>query len=235
MSAPPPRPSRPGKKEIAVVEAKYAYSAQNADELSFEEGDDDAGWWKCRCGDSEGLVPANYGLSPRSIPIVRNLIRYIGSGRKHHGNRESATWWETGLKTRWDYLAAAFYCSRNTTFVSELLAAGVSVNGLDKAGNTALHWAARSGKTEVVRMLLEKSPALNAKNKLGDTALHNAAWGGHLAVVSLLLSQPDIQANLKNNDGATPRSLAKTDEVAALLIQFLDTSTDVPGDEDDSD
>ncbi|KAJ3205050.1 Osteoclast-stimulating factor 1 [Entophlyctis luteolus] len=217
MSAPPPRPSRPGKKEIAVVEAKYAYSAQNADELSFEEGDvlyvlqkDDAGWWKCRCGDSEGLVPANYGLSPRSIPIVP-LHKDI--------NRA--------------YLEASK--RGNTTFVSELLAAGVSVNGLDKAGNTALHWAARSGKTEVVRMLLEKSPALNAKNKLGDTALHNAAWGGHLAVVSLLLSQPDIQANLKNNDGATPRSLAKTDEVAALLIQFLDTSTDVPGDEDDSD
>ncbi|KAJ3116136.1 Map microtubule affinity-regulating kinase [Phlyctochytrium bullatum] len=37
MSAPPPRPSRPGKKEIAVVRALYAYQAQNPDELSFEE------------------------------------------------------------------------------------------------------------------------------------------------------------------------------------------------------
>ncbi len=35
---PPPRPSRPGKKDIAVVRALYAYTATQPDELSFEEG-----------------------------------------------------------------------------------------------------------------------------------------------------------------------------------------------------
>ncbi|KAJ3013434.1 UNVERIFIED_CONTAM: Osteoclast-stimulating factor 1 [Siphonaria sp. JEL0065] len=190
--APPPITKRPGKKEIAVVEAKFAYVAQNPDELSFDEGDvfvlqkDDAGWWKCRSGDKEGLVPANYG---------------------------------------------------NIPFLSELITAGVSVNGLDKAGNSPLHWAARSGKTQVVQMLLEKNAAINARNKLGDTPLHNAAWGGHLGVVTVLLSQPEIQVNVKNNDGATAQSLAKTDEVASVLIQFSSSSSVVAGvgGEEDSD
>ncbi|KAI8620739.1 hypothetical protein BC830DRAFT_1058902, partial [Chytriomyces sp. MP71] len=58
------------------------------------------------------------------------------------------------------------------------------------------------------------------QNKLGDTPLHNAAWGGHTAAVSLLLQHPEIRVDLKNNDGATPRSLAKNDDVGAMLIQF---------------
>ncbi|ORY48730.1 ankyrin [Rhizoclosmatium globosum] len=212
MAAPPPRPTRPGKKEIAVVEAKFAYTAQNPDELSFEEGDilyvlqkDDAGWWKCRSGDKEGLVPANY-VGESTVEIENPMHEAAKRG--------------------------------NVAFLAELLAAGVSVNGLDRAGNSPLHWAARAGKTDVVRMLLEQKPAINSKNKLGDTPLHNAAWGGHLAVVTLLLSQPDIQVNIKNNDGATPQSLSKSDDVAALLIQFGNSSSGagaVGGEDEDSD
>jgi hypothetical protein len=39
-------------------------------------------------------------------------------------------------------------------------------------------------------------------------------------VVSLLLQIPGIQTMLKNKDGATPQSLAKNDEVAAMIMQF---------------
>ncbi|KAI9344405.1 osteoclast-stimulating factor [Obelidium mucronatum] len=210
MSAPPRPTPRPGKKEIAVVEAKFAYVAQNSDELSFEEGDvlyvlqkDDAGWWKCRSGDKEGLVPANY--VGESTTEIENPV--------HEAAKRG-----------------------NIAFLNELLNAGVSVNGLDKAGNSPLHWAARSGKHEIVKMLLEKNAAINARNKLGDTPLHNAAWGGHLGVVSLLLSQPEIQVSVKNKDGVTAQGLAKTDEVASLLIQFASSSfSSAVGDGEDSD
>ncbi|KAJ3258920.1 Osteoclast-stimulating factor 1 [Chytriomyces hyalinus] len=194
MAPPPVAPKRKDVKDIAVVEAKFAYTAQNSDELSFEEGDilyviqkDDGGWWKCRSGEKEGLVPANY--VGESTQELENPL--------HEAAKRG-----------------------NTSFVSELLSAGISVNGLDKAGNSPLHWAARSGKVDCVGLLLAKGPAVNARNKLGDTPLHNAAWGGHLAVVSLLLQHPDIKADIKNNDGSTPRDLAKTDDVGALLIQF---------------
>ncbi|KAJ3269159.1 hypothetical protein HDU76_011315, partial [Blyttiomyces sp. JEL0837] len=108
---------------------------------------------------------------------------------------------------------------------------------LDKAGNTPLHWACRGGHAEIVQMILTKSPAVNAQNKLGDTPLHLAAWGGNVKTVSLLLEAPGIQTGLKNKDGATPQSLAKGDDVAALLMQFTGSgySNNLGGDEDEDD
>lgn len=46
---------------------RYAYEAQDTDELSFQEGqiielikEDDSGWWQGRIGPINGLFPANY-------------------------------------------------------------------------------------------------------------------------------------------------------------------------------
>lgn len=65
---PPPRASR-RKKTVRTVRAIYAYTAQQADELTFPEGAllyvlrDDGDWWECRCGHQQGLVPSNYRTS----------------------------------------------------------------------------------------------------------------------------------------------------------------------------
>ncbi|KAI8926292.1 SH3 domain-containing protein [Entophlyctis helioformis] len=150
MSAPPP-PSRPGKKDIQVVRALYSYTPQNPDELAFEEGD----------------------------------VLYVVS-------KDDANWWKCRSGDR-EGMVPSNYLGENSAqidnplheaakrgnlaFVMELLAAGVSVNGLDKAGNAPLHWACRGGHADVVQQLLTKSPALNVPNKLGDTPLHLAAWG----------------------------------------------------------
>ncbi|KAJ3212154.1 Osteoclast-stimulating factor 1 [Dinochytrium kinnereticum] len=212
MAAPPPRPSRPGMKEIAVVRAMYAYEAQNPDELTFDEGSilyvlnkDDPSWWKCRCEDKEGLVPANY-VGENTAQIENPL---------HEASKRG-----------------------NLPFATELLQAGVSVNrkiALDKAGNTPLHWASRGGHADVAKLLLDRKPAINSQNKLGDTPLHLAAWAGSLPVVTLLLSQDGIQTTLKNKDGSTPRDLAKSDDVAALLIQFQSTGAEYAGYEEEED
>ncbi|KAJ3314106.1 Osteoclast-stimulating factor 1 [Boothiomyces sp. JEL0838] len=108
----------------------------------------------------------------------------------------------------------------NLSFAQELLAAGVSANGLDKAGNSPLHWACRGGHLEVAKLLLSKNVTINVQNKLGDTPLHLSAWGGHPDVVELLLNQEGIKTTMKNNDGQTPVQLAKGDATAALLLNF---------------
>ena len=97
--------------------------------------------------------------------------------------------------------------------------------GLDRAGNSPLHWASRGGHADIVKLLLTKKPAVNAQNKLGDTPLHSAAWAGNTAAVQLLLEYPEIQPQLKNKNGETPFDLAKTDEVASYLMKATGRAT----------
>ncbi|KAJ1330097.1 hypothetical protein BSLG_009729 [Batrachochytrium salamandrivorans] len=140
------------------------------------------------------------------------------------------------------YVAAVVHQHRGSkerqfSFVIELLDAGVSVNGLDKAGNAPLHWACRGGHSEVVAHLLAHSPAVNAGNKLGDTPLHLAAWGGNVSVVDLLLAHPETRVDIRNNSGSTPLDLAKSDGVAAALLNFIGAggADGLMGDDDEDD
>ncbi|XJO74058.1 hypothetical protein BDV3_004931 [Batrachochytrium dendrobatidis] len=184
---------QPGKKDIQVVRALYTYTPQQPDELGFEEGD---------------------------ILVIE---------------KENVDWWKCRSGTN-EGMVPSNYVGENTaqidnplheaakrgneSFVAELLAAGVSVNGLDRAGNTPIHWACRGGHAQIVSYLLKQSPTINAQNKLGDTPLHLAAWGGHSQVVYLLLGHPDVRVNLRNNDGSTPLDLAKNAEIGAALLNF---------------
>ena len=107
-------------------------------------------------------------------------------------------------------------------------------SGLDKAGNTPLHWACRGAHVDVVALLLQKSPAINVANKLGDTPLHSAAWAGSAPIIQLLLSIPGIDTQVKNKDGQTALSLAKTDEAAALLMRRAGYGNNLQADDDEN-
>ncbi|XP_019861126.1 PREDICTED: osteoclast-stimulating factor 1-like, partial [Amphimedon queenslandica] len=106
----------------------------------------------------------------------------------------------------------------NLLFLEECLANRVSVNGLDKSGSTALHWAASGGHIECVERLLSiPNVEINVQNKLDDTQLHNSAWKGHHVIVEMLL---DKGANkmIRNNENQYPYDLgSKHPEVGTLL------------------
>ncbi|OPY13690.1 MAG: Phosphocholine transferase AnkX [Syntrophus sp. PtaB.Bin138] len=68
--------------------------------------------------------------------------------------------------------------SDNKEKVGQLLALGAPVNSRYENQNTALHWAAGAGTTDVARLLIEKGADVNARNKNGWTPLHVAAAGG---------------------------------------------------------
>lgn len=188
----------------------YAYQAQHADELSFQEGDTlyvlekgDDGWWKAKVNNKTGLIPSNYI--------------------------------ETGTETIDNPLHEAAKRG-NLPFIEECLSNLVSVNGLDKSGSTALHWAASAGHPDCARRLLAvRNVEINVQNKLGDTPMHNASWKGHADIVDMLLLKGANKA-IKNNEGQTAYDLAvRFPEVGRLFQTDNAADDDEYGDEEDSD
>eukprot|EP00052_Salpingoeca_macrocollata_P001537 m.26114 g.26114 ORF g.26114 m.26114 type:complete len:217 (+) comp11471_c0_seq2:60-710(+) len=210
MPPPPPKLApKPGK--VQVFRALYPYQAQGDDELSFEEGDliyiseqNASGWWKATINGKTGLIPGNYVEASA-------------------GNTESI-----------DNPLHEAAKRGNIAFMNECLANNVSVNGLDKAGSTPLHWAARGGHEECVALLLKQGKILlDVQNKLGDTPLHLAAYKGHANVVGLLMEK-GADRTLKNEAGSTPFELA-TDPATARLLRARPTSQFVDADYVDAD
>lgn len=62
--------------------------------------------------------------------------------------------------------------------VEKLIKDGCHVDKLDSAGYTALHYAARNGRTEVCRYLVKLGADVNAVTRGGVTALCRAASTG---------------------------------------------------------
>ncbi|XP_065836881.1 osteoclast-stimulating factor 1-like [Oscarella lobularis] len=207
----PPKP-RPKPGHVDVVRALYNYTAQHTDELSFEEGD------TLYILDKnipekdwwKGKCGDRVGLIP---------VNYIESSTEsienplHEASKRG-----------------------NIGFLQECLQNKVSVNGLDKAGSTALHWAASGGHTECVEILLKiPNIQINVQNKLGDTPLHGAAWKNHPAVIELLLLK-GAKTDVRNNENKTPYELARAPESAKLLkVKRAAVRDDDYGGEDDSD
>jgi ankyrin repeat protein len=103
----------------------------------------------------------------------------------------------------------------------ELAESGVNVNAPDSAGGrTALHWAAKEGKVEIIPLLLEKGADVNVKDRAGKTPLCIAAESGKADAVKMLLAAKS-DVNAKDRLDGTPLMWAAalgTPETVALLI-----------------
>ncbi|KAL3203932.1 hypothetical protein MRX96_041600 [Rhipicephalus microplus] len=193
MSSKPSRPAPPPTEtSVKVFRALYKYQAQQQDELSFEEGD--LLYVFDMTSDPnwwKARCERRSGLIPSNY-VEENAEEVL------HPLHESAK-------------------RGNLQFLEECLSNKVSVNSLDKAGCTALHWAAHGGHTECARILLSiPGVQVDVQNKLGDTPLHSSAWKGHSNIVKMLLTA-GANKNLKNKEGRTPLELASDPETVTLL------------------
>lgn len=206
---PPPKPRKPG--QVKVFRALYKYDANLADELSFDEGDTLYILDQSDNGWWKAKCGDKVGLIPNNY--VEENTQSVDSPMHEAAKRG------------------------NTLFLQECISNRVSVNGLDKSGSTALHWAASSGHTDCVQMLFkQENVEINVQNKLGDTPLHSAAWRGHTDIVQMLLDK-GANKGLKNKDGKLPADLAKEPSTAAVFQKLTRQSinnTDY-GDDEDSD
>jgi len=130
MSQRPSVPPKPG--HVKVLRALYKYTAQYHDELSFEEGDV---LYVTGTTSDPNWLRAICGNKSGIIPCnyVTDNVELIETPLHDAAKRG------------------------NLAFLEECLRNGVSVNGLDKASNTALYWASHAGHVACMNILLQCS------------------------------------------------------------------------------
>uniref|UniRef100_A0A672UPB6 Osteoclast-stimulating factor 1 n=1 Tax=Strigops habroptila TaxID=2489341 RepID=A0A672UPB6_STRHB len=177
--------------QVKVFRALYTFEPRTPDELYFEEGD----------------------------------IIYIS-------DMSDTNWWKGTCKGRTGLIPSNYVAEQaesidnplheaakrgNLSWLRECLDNQVGVNGLDKAGNTALYWACHGGHKDIVDVLFTQANLeLNQQNKLGDTALHAAAWKGYADIVEMLLAK-GARTDLKNNEKKLALDMATNATCASLL------------------
>jgi ankyrin repeat protein len=100
---------------------------------------------------------------------------------------------------------------------------GEDLQKRDEIGNTALHWAARSGKTDVMQILLRNGMSIDAANHLGHTPLHLATT----AAAADVLLEAGASTAITDNNGATPLHLAAHDGRTEVSVSLLAHGADV--------
>lgn len=116
--------------------------------------------------------------------------------------------------------------------VRALITAGEDVNAAQGDGMTALHWAARRGDIEMVRMLIAAGGNVRAITRLGNyTPLILAAEAGHAqAIDALVAAGADVKGTTAS--GVTPLMLAsasgQVEAVKTLLARGADVNVAEP-------
>ncbi|KFV11180.1 Osteoclast-stimulating factor 1, partial [Pterocles gutturalis] len=185
--------------QVKVFRALYTFEPRTPDELYFEEGD----------------------------------IIYIS-------DMSDTNWWKGTCKGRTGLIPSNYVAEQaesidnplheaakrgNLSWLRECLDNRVGVNGLDKAGNTALYWACHGGHKDIVDVLFTQANLeLNQQNKLGDTALHAAAWKGYADIVEMLLAK-GARTDLKNNEKKLALDMATNAACASLLKKKQNAGT----------
>uniref|UniRef100_A0A8C3G1F5 Osteoclast-stimulating factor 1 n=1 Tax=Cyclopterus lumpus TaxID=8103 RepID=A0A8C3G1F5_CYCLU len=148
----------------------------------------DSNWWKGTCRGRTGLIPSNY---------VAEQAESIDNPMHEAASKTSLVPADVWLRE----------CVENK----------VGINGLDKAGSTALYWACHGGHKDVVEVLLSQpNVELNQQNKLGDTALHAAAWKGYSDIVEMLLNK-NPRTDIRNNENKLALEMSTNSMCASLL------------------
>ena len=104
-----------------------------------------------------------------------------------------------------NFLAAAR--SGDVAQVQSLLAGGSDVNARDDSGNTALHYTAAFGYTEMAQILVDAGADVDAPGRIANTPLHLASQEGHSDIAAILIDR-GADLNAENEFGGTALAFA---------------------------
>ncbi|XP_076684261.1 uncharacterized protein LOC143377154 [Andrena cerasifolii] len=118
---------------------------------------------------------------------------------------------------------------KHTQVAKLLLTSGSKVNSRYKSpSNTALHFAALNGDTEIVQMLLDRGANVDAKNVHSKTPLHNAVQSMEAKMISLLLNR-GANVDAADKSGVTPLHIAVGKNNKELTTLLLSRGANVEG------
>nr|CAB3225070.1 BRCA1-associated RING domain protein 1-like [Phallusia mammillata] len=100
--------------------------------------------------------------------------------------------------------------------LTELIKDGANVNAKDNAGWSPLHEACIHGFTDIVQKLLDSGAFIDIPGHRNDTPLMDAVANHNVETVKLLI-QHGANVNLRNAEGKTAKSFAKSHEIIELL------------------
>jgi ankyrin repeat protein len=117
-----------------------------------------------------------------------------------------------------DLLLRSYYQEDTTAFqiCQILISSGADLKSRDQAGDTPLHYAARSGSASAVQLLLDRGAPVNATNNNGDTPLFGAQPG---AVSALISHGADFQ--IVDKLGITPLLAAARSGAVASVTTLI--------------
>ena len=104
--------------------------------------------------------------------------------------------------------------------VEALLQAGADPSIKDRKGSTPLHFAARRGNDEIVKVLLKHPKVkIDVRDSYGKTALHMACSEGQSSVCKLLLDKgADIKAVTAENTTPLHNAILNGHSQVATMI-----------------
>lgn len=187
--------------------------------------------------DSAGLTALHHAAQFGRIVFIYELIKFGALPEKRAMNGQSSyglaltqgdnacivalswlNWSLPGRKLQARDLSSAVM-AKDTSAVKKLVELGVSINGYDQNGSTALIHASGQGLQEIVTFLLQKGAETKIPAKGGATALWAAISQSHTEILRILL-----EAGAHSNQmvaGYPPLNLAclsgNTEQVSLLL------------------
>ena len=96
----------------------------------------------------------------------------------------------------------------------------VDLDAIDKDGRTPLHRACGNNALELAKLLIARGADGDAKDNWGWTPLHWACRNNAHELAKLLLEK-GAEVGAKNKWGETPLDVAGSDEMGALLKQYM--------------
>jgi hypothetical protein len=115
--------------------------------------------------------------------------------------------------------------NRDLDSVKALIARGMEVDTVDRAGNTLLMMAARAGNDETVIYLVATGAKVNKRNRFNESALMLAALAGHLVTCQFLI---DHDADV-DHDGWRPLIYAAFGGHNDVIRLLLALNVDIDG------